>query len=159
MLYLITYWLTLFHIPLNSHEVQLARFELSQSEGGQLALEVFVEKHDLYSSWSNFELLDINTKKAVLNDYLATHTQWWFNQKEYTICSYILSMDTNHFTLRGSFENPPPSIHSIELHNQFLLQEIPDHLNIIHVKLHQKLRSFRMDKKRQNITLEYLLKN
>ena len=78
MLYTITYLLTLFVVPLESHEVQLARFELTSMEG-HLRLEIFVEKEDLNACWTNFRELHTDEKKAVLSDYIATHTSWFLN--------------------------------------------------------------------------------
>ena len=154
MLYTITYLLTLFVFPPESHEVQLARFELAPMEG-HLRLEIFVEKEDLNACWANFGELFTDEKKAVLSDYIATHTAWFLNDKPYDICSYNLSSDVNHLMLYGYFNTPPDNIQNIQLNNRFLIQEIPNHINIIHLKLHQRLRSFRMDNKRQKITIEY----
>lgn len=154
MLFTIPYLLTLFLFSLNSHEVQLARFELTQ-KNGQLKLEIFVEKEDMNASQNDFNKLPLNKKKAFLNDYIASHTEWYFNQKPYTICNYNYTSDSHHLTLIGYFREAPENVQSIQINNRLLIQEIPGHLNIIHVKLNEKLRSFRMDKQRQKITINY----
>ena len=154
VLFTIPYLLFLFLFPFNSHEVQLARFELTQ-KNGQLKLEIFVEKEDMNACQNDFNELPLNEKTAFLNDYIASHTEWYFNQKPYTICNYNYTSDSHHLTLVGYFSEAPENIQSIQVNNRLLIQEIPDHLNIIHVKLDEKLRSFRMDKQRQKITINY----
>lgn len=154
MLFTIPYLLTLFLFSLNSHEVQLARFELTQNDG-QLKLEIFIEKDDINACQNDFNKLPLNEKKAFLNDYITSHTEWYFNQKPYTICNYNYTSDSHHLTLIGYFREAPENVQSIQVNNRLLIQEIPGHLNIIHVKLDEKLRSFRMDKQRQKITINY----
>lgn len=153
-LFTIPHLLTLFLFLLNSHEVQLARFELTQNDG-QLKLEIFIEKDDINACQNDFNKLPLNEKKAFLNDYITSHTEWYFNQNPYTICNYNYTSDSHHLTLIGYFSEAPENIQSIQVNNRLLIQEIPGHLNIIHVKLDEKLRSFRMDKQRQKITINY----
>lgn len=138
----------------NSHEVQLARFELSLIED-HLKLEIFVEKEDLNFSFNRFELLEANEKEAVLNDYIATYINWYINDQQYDICSFDYSADLYHLRLEGYFGPFKKDIQRIQISNRFLIEEIPEHLNIIHVNLNQKLRSFRMDTERQYISIEY----
>ena len=154
VLFTIPYLLFLFLFPFNSHEVQLARFELTQNDG-QLKLEIFIEKDDMNACQNDFNKLPIDEKKAFLNDYIASNTEWYFNQKPNTICNYNYTSDSHHLTLVGYFSEAPENIQSIQVNNRLLIQEIPGHLNIIHVKLDEKLRSFRMDKQRQKITINY----
>ena len=154
VLFTIPYLLYLSLFPLNSHEVQLARFELTQKKG-QLKLEIFVDKEDMNACQNDFNKLYLNEKKAFLNDYIASHTEWYFNQKLYTICNYNYTSDSHHLTLVGYFSEAPENIQSIQVNNRLLIQEIPGHLNIIHVKFGEKLRSFRMDKQRRKISINY----
>ena len=154
VLFTIPFLLTLSLLPLNSHEVQLARFELTQVNG-QLKLEIFVEKEDMNAFQYDFTKFQLNEKIAFVNDYIATHTEWYFNQQLYIICNYNYTSDSHHLSLVGHFNEAPENIKSIQVNNRLLIQEIPGHLNIIHVKLNEKLRSFRMDKQRQKITINY----
>lgn len=157
-LFTIPFLLTLFLFPLNSHEVQLARFELTQANG-QLKLDIFVEKEDMNALKNNFTKLQLNEKMAFVNDYIASHTEWYFNQQLYIICNYNYTSDSRHLRLAGHFNEAPENIKRIQVNNRFLIQEIPGHLNIIHLKLDEKLRSFRMDKQRQKITINYGINN
>lgn len=154
VLFSILYLFTLFIFPLNSHEVQLARFELTQ-KNGHLKLEIFVEIKDLNACKNNFSELHLNEKTAFLNDYIANQTEWYFNNQRKTICAYTYTSDLNHLKLVGYFNQVPKNIQSIQVNNRLLIQEIPDHLNIVHINLYEKLRSFRMDKQRQKITINY----
>ena len=137
-----------------NHDVQMTQFELSQQKG-TLALTIKVEKMDFFRSWKGFEFLAMNQQKAIINDYLQHNTFWSFNGLPFSLCTYEIQEDNEHFFIRANFENAPLKIVQVRFRNRFLIEEIKGHLNIIHINLNEQRRSFKMDKKRQVITLEY----
>ena len=137
-----------------SHDVQMTQFELFQSQE-ELVLTIQVERTDLYRSWEGFEKRVYDSQIAELNDYLQRKTQWVINETSFSICDYMIFQDEEHFIIRGYFENVPQKINKIDFSNEFLIEEINEQLNIIHLSINQKLRSFRMDKNRTVIHLEF----
>lgn len=137
-----------------NHEVQLTAFELTQ-EKQQLRLTISIEQTDLFTYWDNFESMSTAQQKAQLNDYLQQTTQWWINDSSFSICDYHFQRKEGHLLLTGYFSTPPATIQHIRLKNQFLVDRLNDHLNIIHFKFNNRLRSFRMDQQRQQLVVDF----
>jgi len=75
--------------------------------------------------------------------YSAQHSGASFLQKE------------GHFLIEGHIENGYKGVESLSFINEFLVDEVLNHVNIIHFRLNEQLRSFKMDKNRQKISLVY----
>ena len=139
---------------LTNHDVQMSQFELSRS-GIDLVLTINVEKANFFRSLKNFQTMILKEQKAEVNDYLQRKTLWIINESSHYICNYSLVQDKDHFLIQGYFENMPQKIDQIYFKNEFLTEEIYGHLNIVHFRLNQQLRSFKMDKSREKITVEF----
>ena len=150
--YLTCYFSSL--LLLTSHDVQMSQFELFRAQG-EIVLTINVEQADLFRSWKGFQTMSLKEQKAEVNDYLQHKTSWTINETSFSICDYSLVQDEGHFLIQGYFENVPLKIEQIYFSNEFLMEEIYGHLNIVHFKLNQQLRSFRMDKSRQKITVKF----
>jgi hypothetical protein len=132
----------------------MSQFELSRS-GIDLVLTINVEKANFFRSLKNFQTMILKEQKAEVNDYLQRKTLWIINESSHYICNYSLVQDKGHFLIQGYFENMPQKIDQIYFKNEFLTEEIYGHLNIVHFRLNQQLRSFKMDKSREKITVEF----
>ena len=139
---------------LTNHDVQMSQFELSRS-GIDLVLTINVEKANFFRSLKNFQTMILKEQKAEVNDYLQRKTLWIINESSHYICNYSLVQDKSHFLIQGYFENVPQKIDQIYFKNEFLTEEIYGHLNIVHFRLNQQLRSFKMDKSRKKITVKF----
>ena len=139
---------------LTNHDVQMSQFELSRS-GIDLVLTINVEKANFFHSLKNFQTMILKEQKAEVNDYLQRKTLWIINESSHYICNYSLVQDKSHFLIQGYFENVPQKIDQIYFKNEFLTEEIYGHLNIVHFRLNQQLRSFKMDKSRKKITVKF----
>lgn len=137
-----------------SHDVQMTQFELFQLQE-ELVLTIQVERKDLYRSWEGFEKRVYDSQIAELNDYLQRKTQWVINETSFSICDYMIFQDEEHFIIRGYFENVPPEIYKVDFWNEFLIEEINGQLSIIHLSINEKFRSFKMDKNRIVIHVDY----
>ena len=72
-----------------------------------------------------------------------------------SICDYTYFNRGEHQIIKGYSEFEAQQINRIDLMNVFLVEELKNHLNIVHINLNQKLRSFKMNKNRTTIKAEY----
>ena len=144
-----------FFLPWNNfHDVQVAQFELSQNKQS-LVLKIEVESKDIFRALTDLEDLPLYQQNAEINDYLQRTTQWFINDEPLAICNYTFLVVDGHFLIESRVKNTYSTIKHVFFVNEFLLDEIPDHMNIIHFRLKEQLRSFKMDKSRQKISLVY----
>lgn len=137
-----------------SHEVELSQFELYRNQD-ELALRIDVEQTDFINLWKGFKDLSFDEKTAKINDYLQRKTAWKFNSISFSICNYTFIEKERHFIIMGVFDEAPKKIKKVHLTNEFLIDEIYNHMNIIHFNLNKRFRSFKMDKDRQEIKVTF----
>jgi hypothetical protein len=138
----------------NYHDVQFAQFELSQTDQS-FALKITVEEKALFTLSKDFARMDSFEQLAEINDYLQLTTQWVINDEPLVVCDYTFLLKEGHFLIEGHSENAHKEVESLSFINEFLIDEIPNHMNIIHFNLNEQLRSFKMDKSRQKISLVF----
>lgn len=138
----------------NYHDVQFAQFELSQTKQS-LVIKITVEEKAIFTVWNDFNRMDSFEQLAQINDYLQRTTQWVINDEPLVFCDYTFLLKEGHFLIEGHIENGRKEVNSLFFINEFLIDEILNHMNIIHFRLNEQLRSFKMDKNRQKISLVY----
>lgn len=138
----------------NFHDVQFAQFELSQTKQS-LVIKIIVDEKAIFTVWKDFSRIDSFEQLAQINDYLQRKTQWVINDEPQVVCDYTFLLKEGHFLIEGHIENGPKEVDSLSFINEFLIDEIINHVNIIHFRLNEQLRSFKMDKNRQKISLVY----
>ena len=71
------------------------------------------------------------------------------------VCNYTFLQKEGHFLIQAHIKNASKEVESLSLINTFLVDEIMNHVNIIHFRINEQLRSFKMDKNRQKISLVF----
>ena len=138
----------------NFHDVQFAQFELSQTKQS-LVIKITVEENALFTVWKDFNRMDSFEQHAQINDYVQRTTHWGINNEPLVVCDYTFLQKEGHFLIEGHIENGYKGVESLSFINEFLVDEVLNHVNIIHFRLNEQLRSFKMDKNRQKISLVY----
>jgi len=147
--------LLLCFLALNTiHEVEMTSFELSKVDSA-LVVTIKVNRADIRRAWKDFERNDSAHQKAILDDYLQVKTQWKLNQRNVSICNYVYFDRGEHLIIKGYSTLEIQKIDRIDFINTFLVEELSNHLNIVHLDLNQRLRSFKMNKNRTVIKAEY----
>ena len=143
-----------FHSWNNYHDVQFAQFELSQTNQS-LTLRIRVEEKTLLTIWKDFVPMESYEQVAKINDYIQLTTQWFINDERLKVCDYTFLQKEGHFLIQAHIKNASKEVESLSLINTFLVDEIMNHVNIIHFRINEQLRSFKMDKNRQKISLVF----
>ncbi|MGB0377044.1 MAG: hypothetical protein ACPGC5_07630 [Flavobacteriaceae bacterium] len=143
---------TLIGFLILGHNPQIALFELRTVEN-YLQLQIRLESDDLKSLWNKNS--DVPDLEIALIDYIQKNTEWYLNEEHYEICNYRVQLVKGHYLLTGNIYNPPNRIEKIRHYNTILVKEIQNHKNIIHILLHDRLRSFKMDQERKHILAKY----
>ena len=152
--------LIIFLIPLINfgfgHDIRMAIFEISESSEG-LTLKISIDKNDFYASLekefgSTFtankleELSWIYLSKKL--DIEINEIKVFFDSGETTIDTYNIHMTT---TLNPKIDQ----VTEIKMTNTCLIDSIEGHDNIMKLKLNNRVRSFRLNKKRTSTIASY----
>ena len=147
--------LLLFFLSLNTiHEVEMTSFTLSKVDR-ELQVTIKVNRADIHRAWKDFDRYDAAHQKAILDDYLQVKTQWKVNQRSLILCDYTYIDRGEHVIIKGYSEFKAQQINRIDLMNVFLVEELKNHLNIVHINLNKRLRSFKMKNNRTKIQAVY----
>lgn len=93
--------------------------------------------------------------KDVFTEYLNSTTSWEIDGVK--LVPNVLSVKPNgHHTKIICFlsKAPQSTIKTIKIKNKFLI-DIASHINIIEIDVNKKFRDFRMDKDKQELSIEY----
>lgn len=129
------------------HDLPLAFLTLWQ-EGDEVKLQIKIEADDL-------ELV-LGQKSVALNDlsikdYISANLDFVFDGKSSHIDIYEVTKNRQHFMINANVLIDD-FCQSIEVTNTLLVQ-IPNHSNILQLRLGEKERDFRMHKKRQDVEI------
>ena len=136
------------------HKVEMTSFELSKVDNA-LIVTIKVNRADIRKAWKGFESKDSAHQKAILDDYLQVKTQWKLNQCNMSMCNYVYFDRGEHLIIKSYSTFKIQEIDRIDFINTFFVEELSNHLNIVHLDLNQRLRSFKMNKNRTVIKAEY----
>lgn len=146
-----------FWLNVSSHDLQMAIFNFS-SEKEVLVFETKLIREDLELALIiESPTLDLSNNQAVgqaTQKYVTNHVRLRIDGRltKYLIKEVI--RDEHYFFISAKLPETNQDWSKIELRNTCLVDEIRGHSNIIHFEFDEKLRSFRMTKKRFQITLD-----
>ncbi len=144
-------------LMLQAHDIPVADFIFSQ-KGSTLQLDITLEKADFEQAYTHKGqeiCTEQEDKENLMKDYLRSHLTVKVNGQWLPIQFQSIGGDKHHRTIKASFAPIEKAIQSIYIYNTCLIEEVVGHSNVITAHINDKMRGFRMDKKRVFIDVEY----
>lgn len=142
------------NVSVSGHDVKISIFEL-QSKNNFLEFSMQFDKKDLAKAICMISPIKVSEHFDNIQDYLASNLSLHFNDEKVQICFTQLREDEYHVKINAMIYYPEASIKTIKVVNTCLIDIIDENLNIVNTRLYNKFRSFRMDKERTSIFIEY----
>jgi len=141
---------------LYAHDIPVADFIFAQ-KGTILQLKITLDKADFEKACNEGQeqCMEQEDKENLMKDYLRSHLTVKVNERWLPIQFQSIGMDKHHRTIKASFTPIKERIQSVYIHNTCLIEEIEGHSNVITAHINDKMRGFRMDKKRVFIEIGY----
>ena len=130
------------------HDVQVANFKIHK-KADQLIVDFEFEREDILNCLENTK---DNISSTELQKYILSHFTLQINELPVELSFDKFKIKTKHIKIQGSSPYPKDKIENIEIHNTILLS-IPEHSNIIEIRLNDQERDFLMNQKRPSINL------
>lgn len=129
----------------SEHDIAIAVFDFTQKEE-KIILDIHFDKEDLEAALA---------EKESVENYLFDHLKIQVNHQYIPIKIDQININDFHYEIKGSLNLKAQKIQSIHIQNTCLVEEIPNHSNVIHANFNDKTRGFRMHLDRQEISFEY----
>jgi len=142
-----------------AHDLKMAFFEFTESTRG-IVLQLTFDKDDLALSLTkiNPELegeKDLKVWEQAAKAYLTTHFKLKLNQAEMKVSPTTFGYDKDYVRIEMVMDNVPAQVKTIDIWSDCLIADIKGQSNIVKSKLNGKTRTFRLNKKRTSIKIDY----
>lgn len=144
----ITYFLLIFSLSAESHDMRMAQFTV-YIEDGQMICEGRIDREDFQS------VLGDDLSNQMVEGYLRKHLNFKFNATNVDFTSVSYELKKKVISIRFALETTNYDPQNVEIFNTILLAEIEDQDNIMRFALHDKTRTFRFNEKRKTISFNY----
>ena len=141
-------------LPLAAHDFKMAIYEIYQSEEGY-HLTIRFDIEDLEKSVRAEYEVAPGQWQSKIQEYIRKHFYLKFNGEIALIRFGDISTDQDFLTLQATLGGITGPIKTIDAFSTCLINEVPDHTNLVQVAFHGKKRYFRLSEDRIKTLIEY----
>lgn len=141
-------------MTLLGHDSKIALFDLFK-ENNSLELSMRLDLDDLAIALAISPDFEPCEYAPQISDYILDRLKIKINDKAIDICISEQTKDEHYLEIKASLGITEYGIKQIDVWNTCLIDNIEDHSNIVHARIREKTRSFRMNKDRTSISIIY----
>lgn len=137
----------------NAHDIEVARFDISQIGKTDYSLAIKIDRHDLINAISMTGDGSLSIENQI-KKYISMHFKLTFNGTEVEIKLNKVQYETEMIFIYGKLVTSVSKVENVEIFNTCLLG-LEDQNNIVELDMNNITRSFRLTNDRTTIKAAY----